>query len=457
MTSPVGLFSAKYRWTTIGSSALVFLGAFETLAITTIMPIISADLRGESLYSVAFSATMVAGVIGMVAVGQWSDRSGPTPPLLASIAIFLLGLLLSGTAGAMDIFVAERFLQGLGAGGINVALYVVVARLYPAALHPRVFGAFAAAWVLPSLIGPPFAGIVAQAASWHWVFLGVGVLVMIASIAIVPAIRELRTVPSSTDATSRRWAIPLSIVAAVGVLAISLGAEAAPQFAWLAALVAIVIVVAAVRPLLPAGTLLARAGLPATIAVRAIVAAAFFSVEVYLPFLFTVNYGLAPWLAGLILTVGAVSWAAGSYIQGRVEASHEAIVSIGAVSLSVGIAVQFVTALLLLSPLIAAGGWLVAGFGMGLVYPRLSTLVLAYSGRHNEGFNSAALSIADSTGAAIAIALGGLIFTAFGATTGMGFAAALGLSTAIALLAWPIARRVRPSEATRVASDKMGA
>ena len=146
-----------------------------------------------------------------------------------------------------------------------------------------------------------------------------------------------------------------------------------------------------------------------------------------------------------------------SHIQGRVEASHEAIVSIGAVSLSVGIAVQFVTALLHLSPFIAAGGWLVAGFGMGLVYPRLSTLVLAYSGRHYSGFNSAALSIADSTGAAIAIALGGLIFTAFGATTGMGFAAALALSTAIALLAWPIARRVRPSEATRVPSDKMGA
>jgi MFS family permease len=457
VTSPDGLFSARYRWTTIGASALVFLGAFETLAVTTIMPIISSDLHGESLYSVAFSATIVAGIIGMVAVGQWSDRSGPTAPLLASIAVFLLGLLLSGTAGTMNVFVAGRFLQGLGAGGINVALYVVVARLYPAALHPRVFGAFAAAWVLPSLIGPPFAGIVAGAASWHWVFLGVGVLVVVASAAIVPAIRELKKVPSSADATPNRWAIPLSIVVAVGVLAISLGGEAARDFAWLVVLVSIPVIVLAVRPLLPPGSLIASPGLPAAIAVRAIVAASFFSVEVYLPFLLTADYGLAPWLAGLILTVGAVSWAIGSHVQGTLTTSHAVIIRLGAACMSVGIAVQFITALFLLSPVVAAAGWLVAGFGMGLVYPRLSTLVLAHSARHNEGFNSAALSIADSTGAAISIAVGGLIFIACGATSGMGFAAVLGFSTLISLLAVPVARRVRDVEVRANSSGKMGA
>jgi hypothetical protein len=47
---------------------------------------------------------------------------------------------------------------------------------------------------------------------------------------------------------------------------------------------------------------------------------------------------------------------------------------------------------------------------MGLLYPRLTVLTLAYSTTADEGFNSSALSIADSTGSAVLIALAGLGF-----------------------------------------------
>ena len=62
----------------------------------------------------------------------------------------------------MPVLVAGRLVQGLGGGAITVALYVMVARVYPAALHPKIFAAFSAAWVIPSLVGPFAAGVVAQ-------------------------------------------------------------------------------------------------------------------------------------------------------------------------------------------------------------------------------------------------------------------------------------------------------
>src|SRR3712207_7311997 len=37
---------------------------------------------------------------------------------------------------------------------LSVTLYVLVARVYPAALRPRMFAAFSTAWVVPSLVGP---------------------------------------------------------------------------------------------------------------------------------------------------------------------------------------------------------------------------------------------------------------------------------------------------------------
>ncbi|QYH35792.1 MFS transporter [Salinibacterium sp. M195] len=445
--APHSIFAPQLLWTTIGAFALIFLGAFETLAVTTVMPTISRDLDGQSLYSVAFSSTLAASVIGMVLAGQWADRTGPARPLIAAMVVFTVGLLVAGFAGTMEIFIVGRFLQGLGSGALIVSLYVVVARLYPSALHPKIFGLFASAWVLPSLVGPPLAGVVAENISWHWVFFGVVILVAGAAAAILPAVRVLLSQPESpAEKSSRGRSLIWAIVVALAVMGISLGGERESTFAWPLALGAFVIAVIALRPLLPAGSLVLRRGLPTTIVLRGVFAAAFFSTEVYLPYLLNERYGLPAWAAGLILTVGAVSWAIGSALQGRLPdtVSHSQVVVIGAVLLSIGLATQFITAFFMLSLWVAAAGWLVAGAGMGITFPRLSTLVLSHSSTRDQGFNSAALSIADAAGGSIAIAFSGLVFSAVGGLeNGAGFVAALALAAMLALASVPVAMRVR--------------
>lgn len=443
-----GILASAYRTTTIGSFALIFLSAFENLAVTTIMPVVARELDGEALYSVAFSATLAASVIGMVAGGAWSDRRGPVPPLLGATAVFLVGLALSGFAATMPVFIAGRFLQGLGGGAITVALYVVVARVYPSRLHPSIFGAFAAAWVVPSLIGPALAGVVADTISWHWVFLGVAVLTLGAAAFMLPTLRVLRAHgrPAPPAAGRAGIAIALAFVAAAGVVAISVAGEVGGALGWALAAVALVVVLAAVRPLLPRGTLSARRGLPSTILLRAAIAAAFFATEIYLPYLLQERFGLASSAAGLILTVGAVSWALASHLQGRWgdRLPHSTAARLGSAMLVGGIAVQFAVAALQLGPLVAAAGWLLAGGGMGLVYPRINTLVLSYSSPADQGFNSAAMSIADAVGGAVAIAFAGLVFAALGDESGAdAFDGALLLTALIAAAAVPIAFRVR--------------
>ena len=94
-----GILQRPYLWVTIGACALVFLAAFESLAVTTIMPVVSRDLDGASLYALAFAGPLATGVIGMVAAGNWSDRRGPAAPLYASVALFVLGLLIAGHGG----------------------------------------------------------------------------------------------------------------------------------------------------------------------------------------------------------------------------------------------------------------------------------------------------------------------------------------------------------------------
>src|SRR5690606_13754223 len=101
---------------TIGTVVLIFLAAIEALAVTTVIPVVAADLHGEALFAVAFSATLATGVIGMVGVGAWSDLSGPRAPLYTAVALFAVGLLVSGFALDMHTFILGRLIQGLGAG-----------------------------------------------------------------------------------------------------------------------------------------------------------------------------------------------------------------------------------------------------------------------------------------------------------------------------------------------------
>lgn len=458
-TTPArGIFSAPYLWVTIGACTLVFLNAFENLAVTTIMPIVSADLDGERLYALAFAGPLAGGIIGMVLAGNWSDRSGPTKPLYITGVLFIAGLLIAGTAQIMPVLVAGRLVQGLGGGAITVALYVLVARIFPPELHQKIFAGFAAAWVIPSLVGPVVAGIVAQAVGWRWVFLGVVALVLIALVMVVPAIRGLP--PREAVEKLAPWAfgrIGWAVLAAASVLALNLSDQAPDALAGILAVVAVVVALVAVRPLVPRGALRARRGLPTVVLSRGLIAAAFFGAEVYLPYFLIDRYSFDPSLAGLALTGGALSWAAASWLQGRLgdRLRDVASVRIGALLVLLATLGALATALWGLPPVVAMAGWVLGGGGMGLMYPRLSTMTLARSTPDNQGFNSSAITIADSLGSALALAATGLIaahFAGFGGS--MSFAAIFAFTAIIAVVAVLVAGRVgEPASVTGAAES----
>ncbi|WP_066040386.1 MFS transporter [Herbiconiux solani] len=417
--APASLFAARYRLITLGSVVLVFVAAFENLAVTTVMPVISAELDGAALYAAAFAAPLAASVLGMVIAGLWCDATGPRTPLVIAIAFFLAGLVVAGFAPSMEAVVAGRLIQGLGSGGTTVALYVIVARVYPAVMQPRVFGLFSAAWVIPALVGPFVAGVVGETVGWRWVFLGVAILILPAAAMVAPAMKHLRA--TATEATDRSpWRIGRilwALLLAVAVLALSVSTELDGALVYVLAVVAFAVAILALRPLTPRGTLRAAAGLPSVILTKLLLAGGYFSAEIYLPYLLTSERGLSPAVAGLALTVSGVFWGAASIVQGRLggRLSSRLSVRLGIVGVVLAVAVVLVTALASLPAWVAIAGWAISGTGMGLAYPRLSVLVLGGSTPENQGFNSAALNIADAGGPAMALAIAGVLFQTLGA------------------------------------------
>ncbi|MCI2261408.1 MFS transporter [Xanthomonas indica] len=440
------VLAPTYRATTIGMIALVSLIAFEALAVAAAMPTVARELDGLRLYALAFGGTLATSVIGMTVAGRWSDLHGPAAPLWAGLACFVCGLLLAGFAPSMTLLLAGRLVQGLGAGAISVVLYVLVARLYPQTIRPRMFAAFSAGWVVPSLIGPSISGLIVEHVGWRWVFLAVPLLALPAAALLWPALRRLPHAASADGASgaSRLW----SLGAAAGVCLLYLGGQQRGLWAALLLPSALALLGLCTWRLLPAGTLRAARGLPSVIALRGIAGSAFFGCEAFLPLLLSRERGLSPVWAGVALSAGALGWFAGSWYQGHYgrDATRLQRLRLGCTLMALGIAATTLALLPAVPAVLAIGGWTATGLGMGLIYPTLAVLTLTLSPPARQGRNSSALQLSEAIAVATTLAVGGSLFAALLAySANAAYLSTFAVAALMALLGLGIAGRTQPT------------
>lgn len=431
---------------------VVTLIAFDGMAVGTLMPVAVRELDGLGYYAWGFSAFFIATLAGTVLAGEWADRRGPGAPLLAGVGAFAIGLVLSGGAPAMVFFVLARGIQGLGGGLIIVTVYVMILRAYGPWARPRAFAAISSAWVLPSLVGPALAGLVAQHVGWRWVFLGLVPLVLPAVALMLPTVRRggVPDGPEPAAGPGRGWGRVLTSVAVAAGAALVL--YAGQRMDWLGLIpfaAGLPLLTLGLPRLLPPGALGLRRGLPAVVAMRGLLTGAFFGVEAFIPLSLVSLRGFSPTLAGLVLTGGALGWALGSWYQGRPEMRVPRFRLVRWGALLIGAA-----DLAALASLHLAGGgawlvlpaWALAGLGMGLSMSSVSVLTMELAPPGQQGASSSALQLSDTLGSALATGLGGVVVTSLGRaglSLGWGITAVDGLALLVAMLAVAAASRLR--------------
>ncbi len=448
------LFSARYFAVTLGIVSSVLLTAFEAMAVSTAMPIAVADLRGLPYYSLAFSAYLTLSLLGMVLAGQRADARGPRLPFFGGIGLFGVGLVTAGTAAGMAQFVLGRAVQGLGGGMVIVSLYVLVGRAYPERMHGKVFSVMASCWVLPSIVGPFVAGVLSEDVSWRWVFLGAAALIAFPLGFLAKPLRALPNAEPSAqtpqDAARLRTVRVCAALTALGAGVLQFGSQ---QLDWVGALlipVSLALLAPSVPKLLPAGIFRARRGLPTVIALRGLMAGAYFGVEAFIPLMLVEQRGMSVTKAGLSLTGAAISWAFAAWLINRPRVRERYS---RARLVRVGIAVTTLSLFLAIAAIsprspewTAAVAMFTAAFGMGLAFPNISVLTLELSAPQDQGVNSASLQVADGLTSTLSVAVAGAVYHALHGSAGRDgsvFALMDGLFIAIGAVAWLIAPRVR--------------
>lgn len=397
----------------VGLLAGVACVAFESVAVATAMPQAAQELGSVDLYAWAFTLFVLGMVLSTAVAGRLSDRFGPVLPLAGGTTVFLAGLLLAGAAPTMGVLVTARFLQGIGGGAMNLCLMVVVAIAFDAERRAAIMTWFSMCWVMPAFIGPPVAAAITHRLGWHWVFWALVPLLLAAAALAARPLLELsrRHVPDEGDASP----VPLSAAALAALSAA--GLQVAGQWlGWSGAatgLVAVVLLLVSVPRLMPDGFLRMSPGLSAVVWTRACQSGAFFATEAFLPLSLVEGRGMSLFQAGLALTIGSVGWTVGSWVQARpwLRLRRDQIIQVGLACTVLGLATIAFQAWHPAGSLwLAAIGWTIAGFGMGLGVASASLAVMTLSSPARLGRNTSSLQTAEGLGNSIITGLAGAVF-----------------------------------------------
>jgi MFS family permease len=418
------------------------LGAVHILVVAAVMPAVLRDLGNLPLYGWAFSAAALAMIGTIPIVGAAVDRFGAKPLVVATAALYLVGLLVSALAPSMAVLVVGRFVQGAASGSAYALSLGTVAKTLSPSVRPRVLALMATSWLLPGLLGPPIGGLLADTIGWRWAFVVPIPFLVLSVLMIYPVLRD------DADPEAAPAPILRALVLMVGTALFLKGVDGRSAASGAAAAIGLVIALVGLRGIIAPGTFRARRGAPAGAICAFLLSLGFASIDSYVPLMLTGVRGMSVFRAGLTITVGACTWALGSWWQSSVvgRRSYGSVVAIGAAFFLVGIGIAYLVLHGGPIPLIYLA-WAAAGFGMGAAFPTIPLAVMAGADEGAEARELSPTLLMDTLGIALGAGLGGAAITIVtggggSLTTGLSFAFGIAVAATITLAA--LSSRIDP-------------
>ena len=174
-------------------SALI-VGMDMTIANLAI-PSIRTDLAATAAHAqwvIAIYALVVASL--QLAGGAAADRFGRRRILVTGMAIFMVGSLLCSLAPVIDVLIAARALQAVGASMMGPVALAIIAQVFTGpAERARAIGVWGAVFGASLALGPVISGPLIDLFGWRsvfWINLPVGAVAIAACAVLVPESRS---------------------------------------------------------------------------------------------------------------------------------------------------------------------------------------------------------------------------------------------------------------------------
>jgi EmrB/QacA subfamily drug resistance transporter len=162
-----------------GLMAGMFLAALDQSIVAVALPKITSELGGLDKLSWVVTAYLLTSTAATPLWGKISDLRGRRPIFQAAIVVFLIGSLICGfspdiadllNVQGINVMIAGRAVQGLGAGGLMSLALAVIGDVIPPRERGKYQGLFAAVFGVSSVAGPLLGGWFTDNLGWEWIF-----------------------------------------------------------------------------------------------------------------------------------------------------------------------------------------------------------------------------------------------------------------------------------------------
>jgi EmrB/QacA subfamily drug resistance transporter len=156
-------------------AAVVLLGAVMSILDTTVVNVAIDRLAIDFNASLTTIQWVITGytlaLAAVIPLSGWAaDRFGTKRIYIWSLALFMLGSMLSGLAWSAGSLIFFRVLQGFGGGLIMPAVMTIMTKKAGPQRMGRVMGILGVPMLVAPLLGPILGGWLVDDVSWRWIF-----------------------------------------------------------------------------------------------------------------------------------------------------------------------------------------------------------------------------------------------------------------------------------------------
>jgi DHA2 family multidrug resistance protein-like MFS transporter len=167
-----GLPLPRRYWSMASIWLALTMAVLDGAIANVALPTIARELGASPAMSVwvinAYQLTITVLLLPLAALG---DRIGYKCIYIPGLALFTLGSVGCAMGGTLELLIAARVFQGVGAACIMSMNAALVRATYPAKMLGRGIGYNAMVLSMSAAVGPTLAALILSVASWPWLFL----------------------------------------------------------------------------------------------------------------------------------------------------------------------------------------------------------------------------------------------------------------------------------------------
>ncbi|MDD5467260.1 MAG: MFS transporter [Anaerolineales bacterium] len=411
--------AARKWWVLLAIGAGTFMTALDTSVVNTVLPIIRDNFSTDVATVEWVVIVYLLSVSGLLPIfGRLGDIRGHKQIYLSGFGLFILSSLLCALSWSVQMLVAFRGLQALGAAMLSSNSPAILTKSFPSNQRGQALGMQATMTYLGLVAGPALGGWLTELINWRSVFyinVPVGLIAFALSLAFIPRDRK--------ENSDEGFDIPGAITFLVGLVALLLGLNQGHNWGWTSPLTlscfiaAAVLMVAFVNierrvpfPMLDL-TLFKRRLFTTSISSAVINYICVYSNIFLMPFYLIQGRNLSPSQAGLLLTAQPIVMAVVAPISGTLS---DRIGTRLPTTLGMTIMTAGLWRLSLLGPAtpISTIAMSLAFFGLGVgIFISPNNSALMGSARYaRQGIAAGMLATARNVGMVLGVGLSGAIF-----------------------------------------------